>query len=551
MSRKRRHSPLPVLISLIVVVLITLIGLYVFQKTSTNDTEMDKSVYFGLTSENEVPLIVDDTRLEVDGVLHEDSVYIDYDTVWSYLNKSIYYEEATSRLLLTMPTGVTTYTADDGSGVFYQEGDTIYVSAAFIQENSDIDMEILSDPTRVVIRTTWDNLITEVITEDTEVRVTGTQKAQILTRLSADDVVVLLENGDEWCLVSTSDGYEGYVKKSCMEIVEGALTHTTDEKFEYERISLDYTVCMAWMYVQNLEGNDQLATLTADATGLNTISPTWFSIADSTGALTSYATADYVNQAHELGLQVWGALQDVSSDTSVIGEVLATYETRQYIIEQLMTICTETGMDGINVDIETITEDTAPEYLQFMKELCLAAHEQGIIISSDSYVPLYTSYYERGEQAKTVDYIVIMGYDEHTAGSDEAGSVASIDFVEQGIQDTLEEVPAEQVINAVPFYSRGWTEDVSDGSLTSEAYGMDGAQTFASEHGISLSWDAETGQNYGTVSEGTVVYSIWVEDEESIAEKMKLIQEYDLAGVAAWRLGLERSAVWSVIQEYL
>ena len=150
-----------------------------------------------------------------------------------------------------------------------------------------------------------------------------------------------------------------------------------------------------------------------------------------------------------------------------------------------------------------------------------------------------------------MDYLIIMGYDEHTASSEEIGSVASLPFVEQGIQDTLQEVPAEQVINGIPFYTRSWVETFGNSVPESQALGMDAAAAFAEEHGIVLTWDASVGQNVGTTEDGSARYSIWMEDEQSVEAKMKLISSYDLAGVACWRLGFERSSVWNIIAAYM
>lgn len=85
----------------------------------------------------------------------------------------------------------------------------------------------------------------------------------------------------------------------------------------------------------------------------------------------------------------------------------------------------------------------------------------------------------------------------------------------------------------------------------SEALGMDEAAAFAAEHGIVTSWDGAVGQNVGSAESGEARYSIWLEDERSIEEKMKLIQKYDLAGAAQWRLGFERASVWPIIDQYL
>ena len=129
--------------------------------------------------------------------------------------------------------------------------------------------------------------------------------------------------------------------------------------------------------------------------------------------------------------------------------------------------------------------------------------------------------------------------------------MASLEFVKKGIEETLKEVPAEKVINAIPFYTRVWIEPFGGGNLTSEVLGMDGTSRYIADKGMDVYWDEQAGQNIATYEGEDALYTIWVEDEQSIAEKMKLIQENGLAGVAEWKLGFERASVWPVIAQYL
>ena len=550
---QKKRSPLPIIICLIIVVAIIVVSSFFINRYAPTGAEMNKNEYYSLASEEQAALVVNDQVLEEKGVVINGVIYIDYRTVWNYLNSGFYWDAQAGQLMLTLPAGTSTWTPDDGSGaVVLGEDGNPYISAACIQENSDIDMEIYSEPNRIVARTVWDGLSTAVVTETTQVRYRGGPKSEILTEVQEGDTVVLLEDLTDWCQVSTEDGYVGYVQSGALEQnSETGLPHETDQRFLYQKISLDYKVVLGWHYVGSQEGNSTLADMIDGATGMNTISPTWFSLADDQGTLVSYADRSYVDQAHGAGLQVWGLIGDVDGSTVDTGTVLANTEARANIIRQLMQIASDCGMDGINVDFEAIREEDVPQYLQFLKELCAAAHQQNLIVSTDNYVPTYTRYYKRAEQAKTVDYLIIMGYDEHTASSEEAGSVASLPFVEQGIADTLAEVPAAQVINAIPFYTRGWVETFGSTVPESQALGMDEAAAFVAEHGIKTYWDASVGQNVGSAESGDVRYSIWLEDEQSIAEKLNLVSEYELAGVAAWRLGFERQSVWNVIADYV
>ena len=550
---QKRRSPLPIIICLVIIAAIIGIGGFFINRYTPTDTEMNKNEYYGLTSEEEAALILNGQVLEEKGLVADGTVYISYSDVWNYLNSGFYWDAQAGQLMLTLPSGTLTWTPEDGSGAVILGSDgSPYISAECVKENSDIDLEIYSEPNRVVARTQWDGVRTATVTETAQVRYRGGPRSEILTEVQAGDTVVFQEDLSDWCQVATSDGYVGYVESSTLtQNEETGLPHETDEKFQYQKISLDHKIVLGWHYVGSQEGNSSLSEVIAGATGLNTISPTWFSLADGQGNLISYADSSYVEQAHAAGLQVWGLLGDVDGSAVNTGSVLSSAEARANIIQQLMQIAAECGMDGINVDFESVREESAPQYLQFLKELCAAAHQQNLIVSTDNFVPTYTGYYKRAEQAKTVDYIIIMGYDEHTASSEEAGSVASLPFVEQGIADTLAEVPAEQVINAVPFYTRGWVETFGSTVPESQTLSMDEADAFVTEHGIETYWDASVGQNVGSVETGDARYSIWLEDEQSIAEKVNLASEYNLAGVAAWRLGFERQSVWSVFEDYV
>ena len=550
---QKRRSPLPIIICLVIIAAIIGIGSFFINRYTPTDTEMNKNEYYGLTSEEEAALILNGQVLEEKGLVVDGTVYISYSDVWNYLNSGFYWDAQAGQLMLTLPSGTLTWTPEDGSGAVILGSDGgPYISAECVKENSDIDLEIYSEPNRVVARTQWDGVRTATVTETAQVRYRGGPRSEILTEVQAGDTVVFQEDLSDWCQVATSDGYVGYVESSTLtQNEETGLPHETDEKFQYQKISLDHKIVLGWHYVGSQEGNSSLSEVIAGATGLNTISPTWFSLADGQGNLISYADSSYVEQAHAAGLQVWGLLGDVDGSAVNTGSVLSSAEARANIIQQLMQIAAECGMDGINVDFESIREESAPQYLQFLKELCAAAHQQNLIVSTDNFVPTYTGYYKRAEQAKTVDYIIIMGYDEHTASSEEAGSVASLPFVEQGIADTLAEVPAEQVINAVPFYTRGWVETFGSTVPESQTLSMDEADVFVTEHGIETYWDASVGQNVGSVETGDARYSIWLEDEQSIAEKVNLASEYNLAGVAVWRLGFERQSVWSVFEDYV
>ena len=279
--------------------------------------------------------------------------------------------------------------------------------------------------------------------------------------------------------------------------------------------------------------------------GLNVISPTWFSLRGNEGEFEDFSSADYVSKAHGKGLQVW-ALLDNLDESVTLGEVLKRTSVRRALAENLVGAVKACGADGINVDFELLRKDAARQYLQFIRELSVFCRNSGLVLSVDVPNPAaYNLHYDRRELGEVCDYVVNMGYDEHTSG-DDPGSTASIGFFRRGLTETLEEIPPEALIGGVPFYTRAWT--VSGGEVQSRALTMEGAQNWVEEHDAGLNWDEECGQYYAEKeSSGGTVSMLWMEDARSLELKFSALKTSRAAGVACWRLGTETADVWKVL----
>ena len=371
--------------------------------------------------------------------------------------------------------------------------------------------------------------------------------------------------------VRTEDGYIGYIKKNCLKNEKEETISREFEEQVYTNISKDYTINMAWHVVTNQSANEKVLQTIADTKGLTTISPTWFTIADTDGNINSLASSQYVNYAHQSNIEVWALVRDFDGGIGSYEEsyeVLSHTSKRENLVNQLIAEALQTGIDGINVDFEKISAECGEHYIQFIRELSVKCRQNGLVLSVDNYVPkTYNAHYHIEEQGKVADYVIIMGYDEHYSGSYESGSVASLNFVKEGIEATLNAVPKEKVINAVPFFTRLWKEvpkteeelaeeagtEAAEYSVkvTSEALGMEAAEQAIADAGAQTTVDEATKQNYAQWEADGATYKIWLEDETALEEKLKLMKEYKLAGTAAWRLGFEKSSVWELILKYV
>ena len=562
MKEQQKKKAAPVLVVLILIVLVGAagVGSFLINRYKPGTEYMAGNEYFNLTDENSVALIQNGELLEEQAVLIGGEPYAAYTYVESQLNSCFYWDEETKGILLTTSGGVQTLLPGDaavaktpgGQPAVQQESDgKVYISLDVVKEYTDLDYVYYSNPNRVVIRNEWDGVEQATVQSDTaQVRQKGGIKSLILADVQKGDTLLYLENLDNWCKVMTADGYTGYIRTEDISEPE-AIEARTAKKDSYERITRDHKINLVWHQSTSTESNDAMAEMTAEMTGVNVISPTWFSVTDETGTISSLASADYVKLANDAGREVWGLIDNFNEAFDETTD-LAYASVRSRIIEQLLAEAASCGMDGINVDFENLKEAGIPHYLQFLRELTSAAHAQNLVVSVDTPVPqAYTMYYQRGEQARFVDYMIVMAYDEHFAGSEEAGSVSSLPFVQQAVEEMTRVMPADQVICGIPFYTRVWTEKFGQSAITSEVLGMDGAKNYAKENQMTETWDASLGQNVATVETSDARYTIWMEDEQSMEEKLKVIQSADLAGVAEWKLGFECADVWSLISEYI
>ena len=592
---RRRRMILPGFILSVIIIAAAVGGFLIWQRYGPSDERADLEQYYGLGSEDGLAVVINDQVIkndgeteegqvsEVPGKIYDGQYYIEYSVVRDQINKRFYWDSNESVLLYTLPDGNVTvvpesseYTDINESKsadyvILKTEGQTAYIALPFIQAYTNMEYSVYDQPNRVVITSQWGEIQTAEIRRDTEVRYRGGVKSPILTEVSESDKVTVLEDENDWMRVGTEDGFVGYVKTSALTDVQ---TETTSRDFDepvYTNISKDYTINMAWHNVSNSDANNYIESMLADTEGLTTIAPTWFSIADTDGNMTSIASGDYVTYAHQAGLEVWAVLRDFHGGINSYDEtyeVLSYTSRRTRLIDQVIAAALQAGVDGINLDFELVSAQCGEHYIQFVRELSVECRRNGLVFSVDNYVPqAYNEHYDLEEQGNVADYVMIMCYDEHTDGSYEAGSVSSISYVENGITEALQKVPASKLVAGIPFYTRLWTETPKTeaelaedagteaasypNKISSEAMGMEEAREAVSNAGVQAQWDDNTKQNYAEWETADGTCRIWLEDEQSLGEKLAVISENNLAGVAEWSLGWEEPGVWELIGQYI
>ncbi len=576
---KKKILPSLIIIGLLILVLCIFGISTLIKKYSPTDKKQDLTEYFGETSDDSWAIVVDEEITDSKATIIDGHIYVDNNFISKYLNSRFYWDSnenvllyATSTALISVEAESNSYlitksSVDFGYPIVKATSEGSLVALDFVKEYSNFTYKECEKPNRVVFTTKWGKRDVATVDSDTQIRVKGGIKSPILEEIEEDSTVFVLEKGENWTKVLSENGFIGYIKNSYLsDTTNKKFTNKDYQKEDYVHIMKDDEICLGWQLITNQSANSNIANVLSKNKAINVVAPTWFSLKDNKGNISDNASSSYVSYCHSQNIDVWGVVNNLDYAEADSAYVLTHTSTRTTLVNQIISVAIKYELDGINLDFELISKDAhGDSFIQFIRELAIKCHNNGITLSVDVTVPAsYNKFFNRKDMANFADYIVIMGYDEHYKGSD-AGSVASLGWVEDGLKNTLDEVPAEQVILGMPIYTRIWeltpndtenvevsdSEDSSNYTVSSSAYGIDKAYEIVNQAGATPTWDAECGQNYAEWTSGDIIYKVWLEDTSSLEERLKLVDENKIAGAAFWKLGFENSEYWDTVIKYI
>ncbi|WP_294214470.1 glycosyl hydrolase family 18 protein [Pseudobutyrivibrio sp.] len=577
--RRRKKSYIPrgyVYIAAIAILFtVVLVGIVGYKKYSFTNEHVELTEFFTNTHDSEVAVVLNgDYKKSVDesgvdlpyanAIKEDGTVYLELNFIKGNIDDGYVYDS--TEITLRYATDTEIYTATLGSADYsidksynslsapalVAKGDYVYVSLEYLHLLSDFQSTIFEDPDRIIIETAGYEKQVATAKKDTAIRILNGKKSAILEDVEKGEElnVIRATEDEDWSFVVSEKGVMGYIQNKRFSEPEATTVEATLPERTYNHINAGSDISLLWHQMLSQDGNANIATVLADSGNIDVISPTWFRLSDNQGNISSVASSNYVSVCHAANVQVWGLVTNVDSAEVDADTVLNTTSSRDKLVNNIIAQAITYGLDGVNIDFEALGGGDG--FIEFIKELSIKCEKNDIILSVDNHAPAeYNAFYNLEEQAKYADYVVVMAYDEHAGNSEEAGSVASISWVEEAVKNTLNSVPAEQVIMAMPFYCRVWKTSAEGTVLDSEAYGFDGIQKFLNNHEVTAEWNEEYGQNYVEFVEGDITYKVWVEDETSLEEKLKVMDNYGLAGGAFWKKGFDNSAAWNVIAKYL
>lgn len=569
-SPKKPKALIPIIAGIIaIIIIICVIGVIsaiMKERMKPNNSYVDLYSYYGLTQDS-VSLLYGEELLN-NVIMIDDKYYLDFDFVYNNICNNFYYDESLDKLLYTNATEIYSFSFAsfeyDINGalnrsdyyVTIQDQDVIYIALDFIKDKGPFTYYIVDEPDILVMINDGTSINPINFTEDALIRTGTSIKDEILAN-PGDDLWYQVEEvcKKDWMAVATKDGRRGYVETKY--VTGTAETYVFNSGYvtpEYANLLRDYEIHLVWHPIYQKNANKNIEGLLKKTKGVTTVSPTWYKVENETGSLLSMADKNYVKYVQSLGMEVWPLVSDFTStdgDGWSHKELFGNASNRRNLIDNLVNEIKNLGCEGINIDFERITTEVGDDYAQFMRELSVRCRKENIVLSVDVMVPTsYNMKYNYAVLGEFVDYVMIMGYDEYYSGGNEAGPNASLPFEKTGIENGLLYIPSEKLLSGIPFYNRMWIESVNaDGEtvLQAKTYYMQAGLNVVESLNLTKTWNDELQcyAAYGTVD--GVLYRIWLEEERSMTAKIQLIDDYNLAGFAAWALGQEMESIWNVL----
>lgn len=543
--------------------------------------------------EGKLNLVIGDKLID-DGrpVIKNQEVLLPFDIIKEHIDPYIYLDEKLKKVIVTTSDKVIRMNLNNPQALInnkpvnlknpvIEENKVVYVPVYFLDDFYNIEVNYLKDKNVIIIDRNETNIKTaEPVSEKAVIRRGESIKFPIYKKFNMQEKLqnkmMVFDDSGEWLKVRSQDGIIGYIQKKYVKVTNQQLDENkgadkandadkTKDAGKTKDANKDTDkdkglwkpqkgkINLVWdaIYKTNTKGwVDE-----GRVEGLDVISPTWLEVKDGKGTMVNRASLPYVEWAHKNNYKVWAHLSNNLGGADNTGVFLNNTDAREIVINKVLENCAQYKLDGINIDFEDVNLRDKDALTQFVRELSPLLKEKGLVVSMDitpvSSNENWSLCYDRKVLGETVDYIMLMAYDQHWAESPEAGSVAQQSWVENSVKRTLDFIPKEKLLLGLPYYTRVWVTE-SGKRLRSVATSMGYAKSLIKENNAQVRWDEESGQFYAEYNKDNGSNNkIWLENEESINLKSSLVHKYGLAGVAGWRKNFEVSGVWNVLNKNL
>ena len=538
--------------------IITLIVLFIIAYIANEFIILDKNKTTNLVINNKN--VTENLKKEI--LIKEGEIYISKQDLGNFFDKYIYEENETQKIITTYNKKIAEIGFDqniiniNGTDKTTQahaikEGDTIYLPIEELTDVYDIEISYKPDTKVLVIDSLSRGQVKAVVNANVSVKSSTNFIAKTVDRIKKGELCYLISEENGKARIRTENGKLGYVNSNK---ISNKVTVRQDMEEEKQ---IEGKVNLVWDYYSQVATAPDRTGTKID--GVNVVSPAFFNMNTEGVIEENIGTRGqaYLDWAHSNNCKVWPMVQNSGDGMlSATSRVMNSYEKRKEVIEQIVNLCIEYKLDGINIDFENMKKEDKDLYSRFIIELMPRMKELGLVLSVDVTAPdgsdTWSLCFDRHVIGDVADYIIFMGYDEYGASSTKAGTTAGLDWVELSLKKFLEteEIESDKIVLAVPLYTRLWTEDSNGNLIDQVVVSMkDIDDTIPSD--VERKWDEDLQQYYVEYSEDGNTKKMWIEDLTSLKAKTDLISKYKLGGIASWEKGMETDEVWKLFEEAL
>lgn len=541
------------------VIILLLLLIFCAYKLAPNYTKNDSY------AKNKINLIINNNnvtkKLKKDLFINEkDVIYMSKEDIKNYFDKYIIYDEENNQIITTygekigvLPIGQNIIKINDSeveviSGAIKKD-DTYYLPISSMAKVYNVDIQYIKNNNILTLDSLEKKLVKADVTKNCTVRYKTTLLSKKMDKLKKGDKVICIQNLDNaWTKVRTLNGYIGYIKTKNIQNEVYVREDINEEKN-------DQKINLVWDYYSEYGKAPNRTGTTIE--GVNVVSPAFFSLVSKANGKINVNIGEkgqaYLKWAKDNNYKVWPMFSN-NSYKETTQTILKSYTLRTQVINNIVDLAVKYGLDGINIDFENMNTEDKDNFSRFIIELKPKLKEAGIKLSVDVTAPdggsSWSECYNRSVIGDVADYIVFMAYDQYGNGSKKAGTTAGYNWVETNLKKFIdrEQIPSNKIILGIPFYTRIWTE--SNGDVTSKTVNMKNINSVLPAD-VTKEWNEELKQYYVEYTQNGKTYKMWIEDEESIKNKVSLVKQYNLAGVAAWAKDREQDSIWTVINNEL
>ena len=550
---KKKKRIIKTFITIIVIILVGIIAYNI-----NNHIILDKNKNINLVINNKN--VTSNLKKEI--IIENDNIYISKQDLGNFFDKYIYEDKENDNIVTTYNNKIATISLEEnkmnvnGSNKnTYAHAEnrdgTIYIPITELEDVYGIEIKYIEDSKVLTIDSTSKEQKKAIITKDVAVKSSTKFIAKTVDRVKKGSYVIVVSEDKGYAKIRTENGKVGFVKSN--KIANKVVVR--EEMQESKQI--DGKVNLVWDYYSEVATAPDRTGVTMD--GVNVVSPAFFHL-NSKGELTEnvgQAGQEYIEWAHSNGYKVWPMVQNAGNGMiNVTSDIMNDYNKRQELINEIVVACVRYKLDGINIDFENMKQEDKDMYSRFIIELTPRLKDMGLVVSVDVTAPdgseTWSMCFDRNVIGDVADYIIFMAYDQYGTSSNKSGTTAGYDWVNVSLNKFLktEEIKSDKIILAIPLYTRLWTEDSSGKVVKQTTVSLKNMYNVIPD-GVEKQWDDNLKQYYVEYQDGQYTKKIWIEDEKSLTEKISLIKNNNLAGVASWEKGMETDNFWTFLKESL